>query len=153
MPLHLSVLLGNNVLLQKDERGGKWFCNVSARRGSSWKMRWGICDYEELLVFQHRMAFCLILVALPCLLSLTMRNVKGEFLHLCIVKFHFKPGSVFIWKACILFFKVLSIGFGLFLTDWIWHDRDLRKVWRLFTFGSNLFRIFHVWRKQFKKRS
>lgn len=45
------------------------------------------------------MPFCLILMGLYCLLVLTIRNVKRDFLNMCIVDFYFMPGSVFTWKV------------------------------------------------------
>lgn len=114
MPLHLSSLHGNNGLFHKDERGRKWFCNVSAR-DSPWKMRWGICEYEGLSAFRHRMAFCLLLegAALHCL---TMGNVKKRI-----------PESVYnkvliqTWFCVHLESK--NIGSGLFLTCQLRHAR------------------------------
>lgn len=117
MPLHLGSLHGNNVLFHKDESGRKWFCNVSTR-DSPWKMRRGICGCEGLLGFRRGMALCLILVGLQCLLTLTMRNIQREFWNLYIVRFYFKPGSMFIWQVPILGLDCLSqVKYGMAGTD------------------------------------
>lgn len=147
MPLHLSSLLGNNVLFHKDERGGKWFCNVSARRDSPWKMRWGICDCEGLLVFQCRMKLPSHFngAVLPAVFD--YEKCKKRILEsvYCKVLFqtwfcvHLESMNIVSWSAKYCFW---SVSHRLNMA-WQGHNKSLE----VFTFSFNLFIIFHVQKK------